>query len=107
MFAWEMNGERNDGNAQQKSGLKSLLVIGRKQRKNHSKNLHVGWGTEKDPVGELTSLKTFLPHFWARLSHVHVYACHRKAYRLTSHGQGAGRDRKALLSIVDKRHTPE
>ena len=34
--------------------------------------------------------------FWARVSHVHVYACLRKAYRLTSHCEGAWRNRKAL-----------
>ena len=34
-------------------------------------------------------LRTFLPHFGAGVSHVHVYACLRKAYGLTSHNQGA------------------
>ena len=35
------------------------------------------------------NLGTFLPHFLAGVSRVRVYACLRKAYRLTSHGQGA------------------
>ena len=46
-------------------------------------------------------------HFWAGVSHVHVYACLRKAYHLPSHDQGARRDRKALRTIVDKRNAPE
>ena len=34
-------------------------------------------------------LRTIFTHFWAGVSHVHVYACLRNAYRLTPHGQGA------------------
>ena len=35
------------------------------------------------------ALRTFLSHFRAGVSHVHAYACLRKAYRLTSHRQCA------------------
>ena len=35
------------------------------------------------------ALRTIFTHFWAGVSNVHVYACLRNAYRLTSHGQGA------------------
>ena len=34
-------------------------------------------------------LRTIFTHFWAGVSHVHVYAYLRNAYDLTSHGQGA------------------
>ena len=37
----------------------------------------------------LYDLRTIFTHFWAGVSHVHVYACLRNAYRLTSRGQGA------------------
>ena len=47
-------------------------------------------------------LRTFLPHFWVGVSHVHVYACLRKAYRLTSHSQGAWRNRRALRTMHNK-----
>ena len=50
-------------------------------------------------------LRTILTHFWAGVSHVRVYACLRNAYRLTSHGQGAWRNRKALCAVlIDPRH---
>ena len=41
MFALQMVDERKEGNGQQKCGLKSLLIIGRKQQKNQWKNLYV------------------------------------------------------------------
>ena len=34
-------------------------------------------------------LRTIFTHFWAGVSDVHMYACLRKAYRPTSHSQGA------------------
>ena len=43
-------------------------------------------------------LRTLRIHFWARIYHVHVYSCLRKAYRPTSHGQGTGCNRRALCT---------
>ena len=43
----------------------------------------------RNVVYTLFFISTFLPHFWAGVSHVHAYACLCNAYRLTSHGQGA------------------
>ena len=47
-------------------------------------------------------LRTFLRHFWAGVSNVHAYACLRKAYRLTSHSQGAWRNRGAQRTMNNK-----
>ena len=49
---------------------------------------------------EISCLRTTFTHFWAGVSHVHVYACLRNAYRLTSHGQGVWRNRKALCTVL-------
>ena len=51
------------------------------------------------------ALRTIFTHFWAGVSHVHVYACLRNAHRLTSHSQGAWPNRKALCTVlIDQRH---
>ena len=52
-------------------------------------------------------LRTFLTHFWAGVAHVHVCACLRTAYRITSHDQGAWLNRKALSALIDQPHAPE
>ena len=51
MFALEMVDQRKEGDGQQKCGLKSLLIIGRKLQKNQWENLYVGREKEKYTVG--------------------------------------------------------
>ena len=62
-------------------------------------------GSEAVMAMRMSRLRTSCAHFWAGVSHVHVYACLRNAYRLTSHDQGSWRNRKALCTVlIDQRH---
>ena len=51
-------------------------------------------------------LRTFLPHFWAGVSHMYVYTCLPKL--IASHHTVKVHDVTAKhCALIDQRHTPE